>query len=103
MVIKGAKFNLCQKTKSNISSEQHAGKKPQVGFETQLGKSSLGAQSGKNPPAAWETRARPLCQEDPWRRKWQPTPVLLPGEPHGQRGLAEDGPWVTKSRTRLSD
>ena len=27
MVIKGAKFNLCQKTKSNISSEQHAGKK----------------------------------------------------------------------------
>ena len=23
----------------------------------------------------------------PWRRKWQPTPVFLPGEPHGQRTL----------------
>ena len=22
-----------------------------------------------------------------WRRKWQPTPVFLPGESHGQRGL----------------
>ena len=22
-----------------------------------------------------------------WRRAWQPTPVLLPGEPHGQRSL----------------
>ena len=24
----------------------------------------------------------------PWRRAWQPTPVILPGESHGQRGLA---------------
>ena len=24
----------------------------------------------------------------PWRRKWQPTPLFLPGESHGQRGLA---------------
>ena len=23
----------------------------------------------------------------PWRRKWQPTPVFLPGEFHGQRSL----------------
>ena len=21
----------------------------------------------------------------PWRKKWQPTPVFLPGKPHGQR------------------
>ena len=21
----------------------------------------------------------------PWRRKWQPTPVFLPGKSHGQR------------------
>ena len=26
-----------------------------------------------------------LGWEDPWRRKWQPTPVSLPGEPQGQR------------------
>ena len=25
----------------------------------------------------------------PWGRKWQPTPVFLPGESHGQRSLAE--------------
>ena len=24
----------------------------------------------------------------PWRREWQPTPVFLPGEFHGQRSLA---------------
>ena len=28
-----------------------------------------------------------------WRRKWQPTPVLSPGESHGQRSLAGYGPW----------
>ena len=27
-----------------------------------------------------------------WRRKWQPTPVLLPGESHGQRSLAGYSP-----------
>ena len=29
----------------------------------------------------------------PWRRKWQPTPVLLPGKSHGQRSLVGCGPW----------
>ena len=28
----------------------------------------------------------------PWRRAWQPTPVFLPGESHGQRSLAGDSP-----------
>ena len=28
-----------------------------------------------------------------WRRKWQPTPVFLPGKPHGQRRLADYSPW----------
>ena len=32
----------------------------------------------------------------PWRRKWQPTPVLLPGKPHGQRSLAGYSPRVCK-------
>ena len=27
-----------------------------------------------------------------WRRAWQPTPVFLPGESHGQRRLEVDGP-----------
>ena len=28
----------------------------------------------------------------PWRRAWQPSPVFLPGESHGQRSLEEYGP-----------
>ena len=31
-----------------------------------------------------------------WRRKWQPTPVFLPGESHGQRSLAGYSPWGLK-------
>ena len=30
---------------------------------------------------------RSLGWEDPRRRAWQPTPVFLPGESHGQRSL----------------
>ena len=29
----------------------------------------------------------------PWRRKWQPTPVFLPGKSHGQRSLVGYSPW----------
>ena len=31
-----------------------------------------------------------------WKRKWQPTPVFLPGESHGQRSLAAYSPWGCK-------
>ena len=31
-----------------------------------------------------------------WRRKWQPTPVFLPGRSHGQRSLAGYIPWGHK-------
>ena len=38
-----------------------------------------------------------LGREDPpWRRKWQPTPVLLPGKFHGQRSLVGYSPWDRK-------
>jgi len=32
----------------------------------------------------------------PWRRKWQPTPVFLPGESHGQRSLVGCSLWGRK-------
>jgi len=32
----------------------------------------------------------------PSRRKWQPTPVFLPGESCGQRRLAGYSPWGCK-------
>ena len=33
----------------------------------------------------------PGLEKIPWRRAWQPTPVFLPGESHGQRSLADYG------------
>ena len=38
----------------------------------------------------------PWVGKIPWRRKWQPTPVLLLGKPHGQRSLAGYSPGVCK-------
>ena len=38
----------------------------------------------------------PWVGEIPGRRKWQPTPVFLPGESHGQRSLAGYSPWGHK-------
>ena len=32
----------------------------------------------------------------PWRRKWQSTPVFLPGKSHGQRSLQGYSPWGSK-------
>ena len=37
------------------------------------------------------------------RRQWQPTPVFLPGESHGQRSLVGYSLWGHKSQTQLSD
>ena len=63
------------------------------------------AQTVKRLSAMLKTRVWSLGQEDPWRRKWQPTPVLLPGESHGQRSLVGYNHWhgVAKSQTQLSD
>ena len=36
-----------------------------------------------------------------WRRAWQPTPVFLPGESHGQRSLVGYSPWDHKEITLL--
>ena len=38
----------------------------------------------------------PWVGKIPWRRKWQPTPVFLPGESHGQRSLAGYAPLHLK-------
>ena len=32
----------------------------------------------------------------PQRRKWQPTPVFLPGKCHGQRSMLGSSPWGRK-------
>ena len=53
-----------------------------------------GGPALKNQPAVQETRVQSLGWEDP--QKWQPTPVVLPGESHQQRSLAGYNPWGHK-------
>ena len=57
---------------------------------------SLIAHLIKNLPAMQETWVRFLGSKVPWRRKWQPTPALLPGRSHGQRSLIDYSPWGRK-------
>ena len=53
----------------------------------------------KNPPvnagAKWHG-FNPWVRKIPWRKKWQPTPVFMPGKFHGQRRLAGISPWDHK-------
>ena len=50
----------------------------------------------KNPPAMQEMQFDPWVGKIPWRRAWQPTPVFLPGESHGQRSLVSYSPCGCK-------
>ena len=51
-----------------------------------------GGASGKEPGCQCRRSIKhgfnPQVGKAPWRRAWQPTPVFLPGESHGQRSLA---------------
>ena len=38
----------------------------------------------------------PWVGKIPWSRKWQPTPVFLPGKSHRQRRLVGYSPWGGK-------
>ena len=67
----------------------------------------------KNPPAnagnARDAKFDLWVGKILWSRKWQPTPVFLPGETHGQRSLVGYSPWgreesdMTKHETLLSE
>ena len=60
-----------------------------------------GGASGKEPTSQCRRHKRhgfnPWVRKIPWRRAWQHTPVLLPGESHGQRNLAG---FSTQSRIK---
>ena len=76
-----------------------------------------GDSVGKNPAAnagdagsILHTQEKSWVGKISWRRAWQPTPVFLPGESHGQRGLEGYSPGelqkvghdsVTKTRTKI--
>ena len=54
------------------------------------------AQMVKHLPTMWDTQVRSLGWGDPWRRKWKPTSVLLPGKSRGRRRLVGYHPWGRK-------
>ena len=43
-------------------------------------------------------RFDPWVGKIPWRSKWQPTPVLLPGKSYGRRSLEGSSPWDLRVR-----
>ena len=53
---------------------------------------SLVANMVKKLPAMLRTQVQSVDQEDPLRRTWQPTPVFLPGESHGEKSLTVYSP-----------
>ena len=63
-----------------------------------------GGASAKEPTCQRRRHNRhgfdPWVGKIPWRREWQPTPVFLPGESHGQRRLAGYSPWDRKESDR---
>ena len=50
----------------------------------------------KNPPEMQKTQRHRFSSwvgKIPWRRKWQSTPIFLPGKSHGQKSLIGFSPW----------
>ena len=73
----------------------------QIFFQnTMLDSGFPGGMSGKEPISQCrkrhEMQIRPWVRKIPYRRKWSPTPVFLPGKSHGQRSLAGYSPWGCK-------
>ena len=59
-----------------------------------------GGTSGEEPTCQCKRhktcRLDPWVRKIPWRRAWQPTPVFLPGESHGQRSPVDHSAWGCK-------
>ena len=89
-----------QETQSLISG---SGRSPGEGNGNPL-KTSLVAQTVKRRLQCERPGFDPWVGKIPWKRKWQPTPVLLPGKSHGRRSLVQATiHGVAKSRAPLSD
>ena len=62
------------------------------------------AASGKEPACQHRRCKRcrfdPWVRKIPWRRAWQPIPVVLPGKSHGQRSLVGNSPSGDKESDR---
>ena len=66
------------------------------GFDLHFPNEMLVAQMVKHLLAMLETQVNPWAGKIPCRRKWQSTPLLLPGKCHGRRSLVGCSPWGPK-------
>ena len=60
---------------------------------------SLVVQMVKRLPTMWVTWVEKIS----WRRRWQPTPVFLPGKSHGRRSLVGYRSWGRKELDMMSN
>ena len=66
-----------------------------------------GGDSDKEPASQYRRHKKcgfnPWVGTIPWNGKWQPTPVLLPTESHGQKSLTGYSPWGQKELDRTEN
>ena len=62
---------------------------PKLGFPGSTSGKELTCQCRRHKTSGFNPWVRMI----PWRRKWKPTSVFLPGESHGQRSLEGYSPW----------
>ena len=91
-------FNLPSQVPLIPRRQNHQASPPSLLYwsKASLKKASQMALIVKNSPAVQKTEEMwvdPWVRKILWRRKWQPTPVFLPGEFHGQRSLAGYSSW----------
>ena len=77
----------CEESDTTKATQQQQKQSSTLGF--------LGVAGGKESACQCrrhiKTEFHPWIWKIPWRRAWQPTPVFLPRESHGQRSLAGYG------------
>ena len=62
-----------------------------------------GSDSEKSSCNAGDPGSVPRSGWSPWRRKWQPTLVFLPGKSHGWRSLVGYSPWGHKESEDMTE
>ena len=79
----------------------HPDKRCLLAPNLEIGASKVVTLAVKTPACQSRRRKRwgfsPWVRKIPWRRNWQPTPVFLPGESHGQRSLVAFSPGDHRS------
>ena len=99
-----AEKEFCCRYKARVSNCPFRGKiKTKTLCCPQQPKGFPGSSEVKNQPASARNSSDWFdlwVGKIPWRRKWQPTPVFLPGESLGQRSLGACSPWGGKDSNR---